>query len=138
MSKIANVGIEKNVCKEVSLQTIKRKVKELVPEDFPVLYKDKFNKTYWFYSAKHYTSLSSDIELLNNLKEFFILDLDYKKLNDIYIIQKSNYEENGKINTIYSGCYEIPCACGTMHFGLNINTDAMVSKIDNHIAKYYN
>ena len=130
----------KNPSKQVSFETIKRRLKKLAPEEFPVIFTYGDNNLYWFYSPNGYTSLSNDLEVLYNLKDFFLSNLDKKQLNKYYKIKKDLYNcgEGGNISARYSGSYDIGCAGGTMHFGYNIDHNTMISKIDEYIAKYHN
>lgn len=129
----------KNPSKQVSFETIKRRLKKLAPEEFPVIFTYGDNNLHWFYSPKHYTSLPNDLEVLHNLRDFFVSNLDKKQLNKYYKIRKDHYdfECNGNITTSYRGSYDIGCAGGDMHFGCNIDHNAMICKIDEYIAKYH-
>lgn len=103
-------------------------------KEFPVLLTCD-ERLYWFISVKNYQTLSNDLELLNNLREFFSLNLDEKRLNSIYKIYKRKSNNIGYENIIYyEGQYDVGGACGNMHFGVNLDNDVMVKKIDEYIS----
>lgn len=118
--------------------TIKKRLKNLKPEEFPVLFTYGDVNLYWYVSPKYYTSLSNDFEVLNNLKEFFSQNLEKKQLNKYYKIKRKSVDYGNGIQTLFSGSYDIGCAGGTMHFGIDLDNYNMVEKIDEYIAKYEN
>jgi len=127
-----------NPPKQVSLETIKRRLKKLVPQEFPVLI--NHGELYWFHSPRKCTTMSNTLEFLQNLREFFSLDLDKKQLDKYYEIHKHFYDcGNGDgIVTYYEGSYYMGAASGTMFFGTGLDHNEMIAKIDDYIAKYHN
>lgn len=126
-----------NPPKQVSLETIKRRLKKLDPQEFPVLIHYGETSLYWFHSARKYTTMTNTLELLQNLREFFALDLDKKQLNKYYEIHKEFHDYGNGIVTSYRGSYDMGFASGTMSFGFGLNHNAMITKIDDYIAKYH-
>lgn len=136
MSHLQQIQPIKKLSKEVSFETIKRRLKKLTQEEFPVLFTYGDNNLYWFHSASKYTSLPNELEVLNNLRDFFVLNLDKKQLNKYYEIHKRHY--NFDNITRYEGSYDIGCAGGTISFGINLDHNTMITKIDEYIAIYHN
>lgn len=82
--------------------------------------------------------MTNTLELLQNLREFFALNLDKKQLNKYYEIHKEFYDYGNGIVTSYRGSYDMGFAGGTLSFGIALDHNAMISKIDDYIAKYHN
>lgn len=92
-----------NPPKQVSLETIKRRLKKLDSQEFPVLFTYGNINLYWFHSPRKYTTISNTLQLLQNLREFFSLDLDKKQLDKYYEIHKEFYDYGNGVVTSYRG-----------------------------------
>ena len=82
--------------------------------------------------------MSNTLELLQNLREFFSLDLDKKQLDKYYEIHKKFYDYGNSAVTGYHGSYYMGALSGTIMFGIGLDHNAMIAKIDDYIAKYHN
>lgn len=127
--------IEK-IPKQVSLETIKRRLKKIDPQEFPILIRYG-GELYWFHSPRQYHTLIDDGMLLHNLREFFALDLDNKQLNKYYEIHREFRDHGNGIVACYNGSYDIGFAGGNMCYGFSLDKDKMIAKIDEYIAKYH-
>jgi len=136
MSYVQPVQPVQNPPKQVTLETIKRRLKKLVPQEFPVLI--HHGELYWFHSPRKYTTMSNTLEFLQNLREFFSLDLDKKQLDKYYEIHKEFCDFGNGIVTCYHGSYYMGALSGTMFFGIELDHNEMIAKIDEYISKYFN
>ena len=122
----------KKTTKKVSLETIKRKLKKLAPQKVPVLFTYGNINLYWFHSPRKYITLSNELELLHNLREFCDLNLEKKQLNKYYEIHKQFYnDEKENLITSYKGSYDLCFAGGILSFGYNLNNGELVAKYHN-------
>jgi hypothetical protein len=138
LQPVQQVQPVQNPPKQVSLETIKRRLKKLDTQEFPVLFTYGDINLYWFHSPRKYSTMTNTLELLQNLREFFALDLDKKQLNKYYEIHKELIDYGNGIVTSYRGSYDMGFASGTMSFGIGLDHNAMIAKIDDYIAKYHN
>jgi hypothetical protein len=75
----------------VFLETIKRRLKKLDSQEFPVLFTFGDINLYWFHLPRKYTSLTNSVEFLNNLRDYLALNLYKKQLDTHHEIHKEYY-----------------------------------------------